>query len=307
MPLRISAEQAAAFLRERGHDAHDVTALTGGLWSTTYAFREGDRDFVVRFHERRDDLEKDHFAMRWGSPRLRIPRIVEIGDATEGGYGISERAAGSAIDLLDEHGMRTALPKLLATLDALREASAAGTRGYGLWHGDGNAPLARWRDALLGEEQIDRDRAALDGTQVGTGAFDAGIARMRALVDACPGERHVVHNDLLYRNVLHGADGIVMLDWGASIYGDFLYDMALLTFWWPWFAERWGGIDVRAAIERHYREIGLDIPMLAERMRCYELDIGVSHIVFQAKHDRWDDAAWTARRTIALAAAPLRP
>jgi hygromycin-B 4-O-kinase len=110
-----------------------------------------------------------------------------------------------------------------------------------------------------------------------------------------------VHNDLLYRNVLHGADGIVMLDWGASIYGDFLYDMALLTIWWPFYASRWRAIDIRAEIARHYAEIGLHIPAFAERMRCYELDIATSHIAFQAERGMLHEATWTARRTAELA------
>jgi aminoglycoside phosphotransferase (APT) family kinase protein len=306
MPLQLTPEQARAFLGSRGHDARELVPLSGGLWSTTFAFVEAGVPYVVRFHERRDDLEKDRFAMRWSSPRLRIPRIVEIGDAPEGAYGISEREAGGAIDDLDEEGMRAILPSLLATLDAVRDADVSGTTGYGLWHGDGNAPHASWRAMLSDEAFIAEARPPLAGSSVGTEAFDAGIARMRELVGACPEDKHVVHNDLLYRNLLAGPKGIVVLDWGASIYGDFLYDLALLTFWWPWYAARWGGIDIRAEIERHYREIRLRIEHFPERMLCYELDIGVSHIVFQGSRGRWDQAAWTAARTLALATTPLR-
>ncbi len=305
MPPKLTAEQARALLAARGHDTTDLVPLVGGLWSTTFAFTEAERGYVVRFHERRDDLEKDRFAMRWSSPRLRIPRIVEIGDTPAGPYGISERAEGAPIDDLDEAGMRAVLPALFATLDAVREASTSGTTGYGLWHGDGNAANGTWRATLIDEEVIARTRARLIASPVGTAAFDAGVARMRELVDACPEERHVVHNDLLYRNVLSGPRGIVMLDWGASIYGDFLYDMALLTIWWPYPASQWRGIEVRAEIERHYGEIGLVVPAFAERMRCYELDIGVSHIAFDAEHDLWDAATWTAKRTMDLARAPL--
>jgi hygromycin-B 4-O-kinase len=298
---KVSAENARLLLIEHGHDIGELVPLTGGFWSATFAFTEGGRDYVVRFHERRDDLEKDRFAMRWASPRLRVPRIVEIADTPLGPYGISERARGSAIDDLDAAGMREILPALFTTLDAIREASVSGTTGFGLWHGDGNAPGASWRATLLNEDGTGRARATLVGSPVGTTAFDAGVSRIRELVDACPEARHVVHNDLLYRNVFHGPDGIVMLDWGASIYGDFLYDMALLTIWWPFYASRWRGIEIRAEIERHYAEIGLGIPHFAERLRCYELDIATSHIASQGGSGMWDVAAWTARRTADLA------
>src|SRR4029077_5046408 len=134
----ISTADAQALLRERGHDARDLEPLTGGLWSTTYAFTEAGRDYVVRFHDRRDDLEKDRFASRWASPALRVPNIVEIGDLANGAYGISERVRGGQIDDLDAEGMRRILPSLFAAMDAMRDADLSGTTGWGLWHGDGN-------------------------------------------------------------------------------------------------------------------------------------------------------------------------
>ncbi len=298
MPISLTPDQAAAELRARGHDVHDVEALSGGLWSAAFAFRENGRDYVVRFHERRDDLEKDRFAERWVAPDLRIPHMVEIGDMPVGAYGISERVHGTPIDELDEAGMREILPALFGTLDRLREADVSTTRGYGLWHGDGNAPYPSWRESLLDDASIERARAGLRGTPVGADAFDAGISAMRGLLGYASEERHVVHNDLLYYNVLADGDGVVLLDWGASIYGDLLYDWALLMFWWPWYRARWAGIDMDKEVTEHFRAAG--VPNVAERLRLCELDIGVSHIEFQAGRALWDHARWTAARTVAL-------
>src|SRR5690348_6489610 len=118
------------------------------MWSTTFAFDEKGREYVVRFHERRDDLEKDRFAARWSSPRLRTVRMTEIGDVGTGAYGISERIRGAEIDGLDAEGMRRILPQLFDTLEATRDADLGGTSGWGLWHGDGNAADATWAEAL---------------------------------------------------------------------------------------------------------------------------------------------------------------
>ncbi len=296
---------ALAFLRERGYDATDLAPLSGGLWSTTYAFRERGREYVVRFHERRDDLEKDRFAERWRSSRLRIPHMVEIGDLPDrGGYGIAERVTGTPLDDRDEAGMRVALPSLLDAIEAMRDADLAGTHGYGLWHGDGNGEFGSWREALLyvlpARDLRSDQRGELARSSVGTREFDLGLARMGELLPSCPEERHVVHNDTLNYNVLVDDRGLVLLDWGASIYGDFLYDAALLTFWWPWYATRWGRIDVRREVTSRFGRV----PSFKERMRCYELNIGIAHIHFQATR-RVADAAWTARRTLELANSPL--
>ena len=311
MPISLTPEGAATELRARGHDPRDVVALSGGLWSAAFAFVEDGRDYVVRFHERRDDLEKDRFAYRWTSSRVRTPRIVEIGDMPQGAYGISERVHGTELDAADEAGMRAVLPSLFDTLDALREADVTGTTGYGLWHGDGRGEHATWSEALMrsertapgGREQA-RDELARSGMRLDE--YDAGIVGIRELLPFQSAERHVVHNDLLYHNVFVDSKGVILLDWGASIFGDFVYDWALLTFWWPWYRGRWGGIDIRAELSRHLEKSGGTIPRLAERLRACELDIGTSHIVFQASRGMLDEARWTAARTLAVLKAPLR-
>jgi len=305
VPASLSVDEAAEFLRARGHDPRDLAPLEsgGGYWSRTFTFQEHGREFVVRFHERRDDLEKDRLAERWRSPALRIPHMVEIGDHGSGGYGIAERVHGGAIDDLDEAGMRRVLPWLFGAMDAIRNADLAGTSGYGLWHGDGRAPYASWHDALLAEAapgERAAQRAALRALPIGSREFDLGLARMEELARSSTEERFLVHNDLLYFNVRADEHGLIVLDWGASLFGDFLYDAAMLTFFWPYYAKRWGGIDIRGELERHYHEIRLEIANFGERLRLCELDIGVSHIHFQATRAH-PAASWTAQRTADLA------
>lgn len=298
--MKVSADQARAILREHGHAALDLEPLSGGMWSATYAFSENGREYVVRFHDRRDDLEKDRFAERWSSPRLRTGHIVEIGDLEGGAYGISDRVRGTHIDNLDAGGMLRLLPSLFDALDALRDADLSGTSGWGLWHGDGNAEHVSWPDALMRNTRNDR-RGLVALSSVGAKGFDAGVSRMRELISFMPERRYVVHNDLLNFNVLADSSGPILLDWGASIYGDFVYDLALLTFWWPWYA-KWSAIDIDAEVRRRY---GATVPNFAERLRLCEMDIGISHIPFQLEYRLPDDAAWTSKRTAERAAAPL--
>src|SRR3954468_2104233 len=297
MPQKLTADEAHALLREHGHDATDFQPLIGGMWSTTYAFREKGREYVVRFHDRRDDLEKDRFAMRWASPRLRVPRIVEIGDTTGGAYGISERVPGQQIDDLDAAGMRRILPSLFAAMDAMRDADLSGTHGWGLWHGDGNAEFQTWSEFLL---RTEKERDLVASHDVGLDGFDAAMGRMRELLAFGPERRHLVHDDLLYHNVFHDDRGVILLDWGASIYGDFVHDAALLTFWWAYYA-KWGSIDIDALVREHYA----GVPHFAERLRLCEMDIAASHIPFQLEHRDASNAAWTAKGAIERANAPL--
>src|SRR5438132_9226945 len=185
MPVSLTPDGAANTLRSLGHAPEDVVALSGGLWSAAFAYRDRGRDYVVRFHERRDDLEKDRFAERWRRGALRTPHMVEIGDYGSGGYGIAQRVHGAPLDVRDEKGMREILPSLFAALDALRESNVSRTRGYGLWHGDGNAPHRTWRDALVREEapgERAEQRLLLARGPVGLDEFEASLSRMHELL-----------------------------------------------------------------------------------------------------------------------------
>jgi hypothetical protein len=50
----------------------------------------------------------------------------------------------------------------------------------------------------------------------------------------------------------------------------------------------------------HYAAIGLDVPDFEERMRCYEIAIGLDGLAYQAFARNWDHPAWTTRRVLGL-------
>jgi hypothetical protein len=47
-------------------------------------------------------------------------------------------------------------------------------------------------------------------------------------------------------------------------------------------AMRLAAIDIRSAIRGHYQAEGLDVPRFDERLRCYELHIGLTHLAYSA-------------------------
>jgi len=283
LATKVDLDTARRFLIERyGPGVTGVAPLRQGVWSSAYGFDLDGRPLVVRFGRHRDDFVRDRLATRYASSDLPIPRIVEIGDVLDGSFAISERAFGTYIDGIDEAGMRRVLPSLFATLDAARRVRLGDDAGFGGWDGAGRAPHPTWRAALL-DVATDKAtrlgpswRAALAATSVGTGPFAAAFEAMTALVDHCPEERHLVHSDLLHFNVLVADDRVTaVLDWGSSIYGDFLFDVAWLTFWAPWYPA-WSRIDFAHEAAEHYRSIGLAVPYFEERLRCYEFYIGLA-------------------------------
>jgi hygromycin-B 4-O-kinase len=304
----VDLTRAIEFLGRRfDSDGSDVTQLGMGVWSKAFAFRLAGRDLVIRFGAHQEDFRKDRFAARYACPALPIPRVVELGEAFGGYYAISERLFGSYIDDVDEAQMRALLPSLFAALDAARLADLAGTSGYGGWGADGTAPYPSWRAALLdvaSDRPADRThgwRERMRACSVGIGPFQEAYGRLLELADCVSEERHLIHSDLLHFNVLVEADRVTgVLDWGCGLYGDFLYDLAWLCFWKPWYPA-WQRIDFQAEALRHYASIGLDVPHFEDRLRCCQIHIGLAGQAYMAYAGNWTDLEETARHTLDVA------
>lgn len=283
-----------------------ITHLGSGEWSDAYALSTQGRDLVARFSRLREDFAKDHRAASFASPRLPVPAVVEVAEALGVFYAVSERASGGFLDDLDQPGLLATLPSLLAALDAMREADVAGTSGWGIWDQDGVAPHASWPAFLL-DVAVDRPGDRISGWRRRlmrepdlASAFEAGLAHLERLAEAYTGPRHLVHSDLLNRNVLVSGESVsAIIDWGCALYGDFLYDIAWLTFWAPWFPGL-RTIDVDREVREHYRRAGVDAPHWDERLLCCQIHIGLSAQVYSIFRGRLPAALAAAERTVAL-------
>jgi hygromycin-B 4-O-kinase len=269
----VTDEEACRFVAGRyGRRATDVRPLDAGEWSRAYAFVLEGREAVIRFGDHVEDFRKDQVMAGRSRAALPIPAVIEIGAAGDAYFAVSERAPGELLDGLDDTGIRAVLPGLLAVLDALRDLDVSGTEGYGLWTPDGTGPAATWAQALLAISQetprVPGWRAALAASPVGAGPFDRGYARLAELAESLPDERHIIHGDLLNRNVLVQPPRITaVIDWGNALYGDWLYDAAWLIFLWPWLPQ-WQGIDITAELERHWAaSTGAGTPSSPRRLR----------------------------------------
>ncbi len=292
----VPLAEAAGFLAGRyGRRARDVSVLGGGDWSRAFSFRLDGRDLVARFGRYGEDFARDQEAMAFAGPDLPVPPVLETGRALGGAYAISERGFGVFLETLDEARWHRLLPALLRGLDTLRQtpASAAGGPGWRDW----------LRAGLVNRpgERVSGWAAVLAGSAALSELFTAGEREFRVLLETCPEIRHMVHGDLLNRNVLVAPDGsrlTAVFDWACSVWGDFLYEAAWFTFWAPWHPGL-AAMDFRSVIRGHYRASGVEVPRFGERLRCYELHIGLTHLAYCAfaGRDREDDLWAVARRT----------
>lgn len=183
-------------------------------------------------------------------------------------------------------------------LASLRDARPAGP-GYGTWNAGGEAEFATWREFLLAiaDDEPHHRTAGWTRKLRSSPGGDAGLARYMAMLESVAiddVQRCVVHSDLINRNVhVHGGTISGVFDWGCSLYGDQLFDLAWLEFWSPWHPNldltslRVGPVDAAGSnIER--------------RLLACLLYIGLGHIVYNAHLEDWPEVANVERRLAAV-------
>ncbi len=301
-----SAGQAAAFLSEHlPSPATDVAFIGAGAWSRCFGFRQGDDDLVVRFGSHLEDFDKDQRAAGFAREGLPVPRVLEVGRAFDGYFAISTRVHGVPLESVDAATWRTIVPSLAAAMEAMRTLDPGPARGFGLWGADGDAAAESWSGYLLEaasdapERRTHGWRKLIARSAVGEGTFLRGLGLLQDLdIDDVP--RSLVHADLINRNVLVGDGEITgIFDWGCSLYGDHLYELAWFEFWSPWYPN----LDLsllRAELERRWAASGY-LPKAREQrlMACY-LHIGLDHLAYNAFIGDETNLIATAARMMSL-------
>jgi len=305
----ISLQQAKDFLARHTHQrAESIDLIGAGAWSQCFGFRMGEQDLAIRFGRHIDDFHKDQRASAYATPTLPIPKVLEIGPAFDGYYAIATRVYGVPLESVNAAQWRALVPSLADALEAIRLTDISSTHGFGGWGEDGNATQKSWADHLLAATIDTPDRRTfgwrnkLAQNEIGTATFDWGLARLQRLADV-PVPRNLIHCDLINRNVLvEQAKLTGVFDWGCSLYGDHLYELAWFEFWSPWYPELDMGL-LHAALEQRWRDAGYSPEHKVERLRASYLHIGLDHLAYNAFTGDIESLEATAQRMRALAEA----
>ena len=289
-------EDVAAFLaRHCGGTASDLEPLTGGAWSSAWAYRAGGEELVIRFGPERSWYETDRMAMAFNGPDLPVPQVREVGTTPTGqAYAISVRHHGRFLEDTPVERAEAAAPTLTRLLVALYRVPASPATPV-MWHPAG-APVPSWREFVLArlvDDPADPGhgwRAAMDADP-NLAALSAAVCdRVRTLIAACPERRDLIHGDLLHGNVLVSPDCRrveAVISWKHSLRGDFLYDAAWCSVWGPVFYPGIAAIDPLAGLLQD-PDLRADHSALVDatiRHHCYQLQIAFTHL-------GWSRSTW---------------
>ncbi|GAA2760790.1 phosphotransferase family protein [Actinopolymorpha rutila] len=300
----LKQDEVEAFLAGRPGGAEDLEPLSGGSWSSAWAYRAGGEELVVRFGPDASWYEADRMAMAFAGPDLPVPEVREVGTTASGrAYAISVRHYGRFLEDTPVEQADAISPTLTRLLVALYRAPAAPDSPV-VWH---QPPSTQsWREFLLAGLADDPDKlvhgwgAALAEDRELAALSAAVTKRVTDLVDACPERRDLLHSDLLHGNVLVSPDAQrieAVLSWKCSVRGDFLFDAAWCSFWAPWHP----GIAAADPLSGLLRDPGVRAESgalvdAATRHHCYELHIGFTHLGWNVWTKNQEALAATSRR-----------
>lgn len=302
---QLTYEEVVEFLAGQPGEPTDVEPLTGGAWSSAWAYRAGGEELVVRFGQQLAWYEADRTAMSFAGPDLPVPEVREVGTTPSGrAYAISVRHHGSFLEDTPVERAAAIAPTLTRLLVALLRTPAPPDAPV-MWH-QGGEPVASWRDFLLAGLTDDPNQLVhgwsgkLAADPELAGLASAASARVTELIDACPERRDLVHGDLLHGNVLVSDDSRrieAVLSWKCSVRGDFLFDAAWCSFWSS-FHPGIAAADPLSGLLRH-PDVRADSGALVDaeaRHHCYELHIGYTHLGWNLWTGNREALTATARR-----------
>ncbi len=214
---------------------------------------------------------------------------------------------GTYLETLSLPKLENTLPSLLRMLRAVRVINLAGTSGFGFWNRDGKGSHDSWKSFLLDDKNeaegslINGWKAQLEASTMGMNAYQKLRGTFERLVELCPEERSLVHSDLLNRNVLTSSGSVTaVLDWGSSIYGDALYDVAWFTFYEPWYPQFQELRVAQRLLEDFRADPHTNKVDIEARLMCYQLEIGIGSIAYNAFKQNWENAEEAADYTLKL-------
>jgi len=290
---------AESILRQNYPSAGPIRTLTplqGGEWSAAYRFCAEGRSFVIRLSHTPENFHRDGIAARWASPELPVPQIIRIGRYRDQYYAISQFFSGEPFEKLSVPALEQTLDSFLSMMTALQSIRLDSAEGFGALTPEGRGAAGSWREALLAvnSDRLDslthgwkKALAKIPAIERKYGRF---YERLTELAPFCPEQKRLIHSDLLCQNLLADKHRIsAVLDWGCAMIGDPAYDIAIFSFFEPWYPA-FSRVNLIHKMRQSYLALSPDNHINFERrMAAYQIHLALGNIAYcifsGGKHD----------------------
>lgn len=278
--------------------AKDIAPLGEGAWSRAFSFESDEKKYVLRWSRDRRNFDRDALAYQlFNSEKLPLPPIFQVGETIDLFYAVSELREGEFLESMPQVRFDEIVPSVCELLDSLRMTDLSKTWGYGFWDGKGKGEHDSWKKYLLSVNVDQPNRLTyrwmeklVEHPKILHG-FNTLYKELMERVNICPEERYLIHSDLINRNVLVDRNKIsAVLDWGSSVFGDYLYDLAWFIYYEPWHSVFQASNLIVNLID-HTKNSHASVANMRERIACYLLHIGLDSIGYNIYLDKFTEAA----------------
>lgn len=279
LKTKIDQKFVLDFLKSNfASDIQSLTNIKEGETAQAFSFSSKKSDFIVRIHSRKHGFEKDEYAhIHFSSKNLPIPKTFKIGKLNDKFfYSITQKSKGKIIDHFKKEEVQKFMPELINTLHSIHNVNIGKTK-FGDWEIDGRANEESWNDSLLKlvERYDNYKNEDTDNVLLEEDVVKQILIRYKKLIPYCPNISHLVHGDYGFNNLLSDGKKITgVIDWDLSKYGDFLWDVAWLSFWET-------KIDYAGIFLKYYKEKKIPVPNFDKRILCCKLN-------FRADFFKWN-------------------
>jgi hygromycin-B 4-O-kinase len=156
---------------------------------------------------------------------------------------------------------------------------------YGFWNEGGHASKDSWGEFILDNRYAYMDDSIFIYTLLERELVERICSKIEQLAPFLPEDLHLVHGDVQLKNII--SDGITVtgvVDWGESLYGDFLYDIAGL-----YLESEYATYQIDDdMIKDTYSEAGFNLRDYYKRYVCYQLKCGLRTLHSSAMSEQSD-------------------
>jgi hygromycin-B 4-O-kinase len=271
----------------------NLEEISGGQIARSYKFNIEAKGFYIQINQQnmsqgaRTELERYNQFKDLGIPVRNIVRQEYYDDIH---FVITEEVHGVALESLSENEVKELFPLIIEAAISISNVDISNANGYGWLNEDGNGMSPSWKTHInsVNEEESEelfygKWHKLFDDTFLDKKAFDHYFSKLIKLNSSLPEDRYFQHGNFSLANILvHEKELQAIIDWQDARYGDFLYDLAYLSFWLspslndflieiakPYFETAYG------PIENYYK-----------RINSYKYFIGLDSLRFFAKSDQ---------------------
>ena len=266
-----------------------LVPLKGGEWSAAYKYRFDGYDYVIRLSNVNDNFYRDKFATGYSSVALPIPQIINIDKYEDQYYALSPFYYGEPFEKLSVINLDKTISSFIKMMTALQSTNLNSIRGYGTITNTGLGAFNSWNDALL-DVNKERSDSLIPGWKSilrkdirALSKYNLFYQQLDDLVSFCPKSKGLIHGDLLYQNLLvDNAKISAVLDWGCAMIGDPLYDIAIFSFFEPWYPAFSQVKLIDKMIQSYLAQSPDNSTNFKERMLAYQIHLTLGNIAYCA-------------------------